>query len=119
VTDEQRRLILQEWRLLPEPPPTREAKSVGSLVEGQMARLGLGERLLEDQMAAAWQDIVGPANAALSKPVSIRKGEVVVAVAQPALKYTFERFHAEEILRRLQERFGSRSVTAVRFRIGS
>jgi len=119
VTEEQRRRILEEWRGLPEPPPGREPRSVSALIEGQIAKLGLRERMLEDQMAAAWQDIVGPSNASLSKPVQIRKGEVVVAVSQPALKYTFERFHADEILRRLQERFGSGAVTSVRFRIGA
>jgi predicted nucleic acid-binding Zn ribbon protein len=119
MTEAQRRQILQEWRLLPEPEKVREPKSVASLIELKISKLGLSERLLEDQLASAWESIVGASNAQLSRPVSIRKGELIVAVAQPALKYTFERFHHREILERLQERFGSSAVRTIRFRTGN
>jgi predicted nucleic acid-binding Zn ribbon protein len=119
VTEAQRRQILLEWRLLPEPEPQREPKSVQALLQAQLGKMGLSERVIEDQLTAAWESIVGPSNAALSRPVSLRKGELVVAVAQPALKYTFERFHAGEILGRLQERFGAETVRSLRFRTGN
>jgi len=119
VTEAQRRQILTEWRLLPEPKPEKAPRSVQSLVEAQLGKLGLADRLIEDQVTAAWESVVGPSNAALSRPVSLRKGELIVGVAQPALKYTFERFHATEILTRLQERFGAATVRTIRFRTGN
>jgi predicted nucleic acid-binding Zn ribbon protein len=119
MTEAQRRQILQEWRLLPEPDKVREPKTVSSLVEAQLSKLGLADRLIEDQLAAAWESVVGAPNASMSRPVSLKKGELIVAVAQPALKYTFERFHAREILTRLQERFGTATVRVIRFRTGN
>ncbi len=92
---------------------------LGDLVEIQIGKLGLKERMLEDQLGAAWAEIVGSSNAQQSKPVQIKRGELIVAVSQPALRYDFERFHGPEILRRLQERFGASMVKRVRFRVGS
>ena len=119
MTAAKRRKVLEEWRLLPEAVPAREARSVGDLVDGQLAALGMTERLVEDQLADAWGEIEGAANASQSRPIQLKKGELIVAVAQPALKYNFERFHAGEILQRLQEQFGKGLVRSVRFKVGS
>ena len=114
-----RERLLQEWRLLPEKKAGRDAQPVGLLLEKQLDALGLKDRLIEDQLVEAWAEAVGRPNADFSKPVQLRRGQLVVAVAQPALLYELERFHKAEILRRLQERFGSGTIREIRFRVGS
>lgn len=108
-----------EWKSDREAWEGRPAKSVAKMIEKEMASLGLNERLMEDQMVAAWAEVVGPANAFHTRPVQLKRGELIVAVSQPALKYDLERFHQAEILRRMQERFGEKTIQAIRFRVGN
>lgn len=114
-----RKRVLQEWRLLPEADSGKEAQAVGRLIERQLDELGLKERMVEDQLAEAWVEAVGRPNADYSKPVQLKRGQLIVAVAQPALLYELERFHKAEILRRLQARFGRGTIQDLRFRVGS
>ena len=79
---------------------------------------GLKDRLVEDQLVEAWVEAVGRPNADFSKPVQLKRGQLIVAVTQPALLYELERFHKAEILRRLQERFGCGTIRDLRFRVG-
>lgn len=119
MTGSQRERLLREWRILPEPKPGREAQRVSVLLEKQLDELGLKERLIEDQLSEAWLEAVGRPNADSSKPVQLKRGQLIVAVAQPALLYELERFHKAEILRRLQARFGKGTIQELRFRVGS
>lgn len=119
MTPYQKQQLLQEWRLLPEKSLGKDFQPVSRLLEKQIAELGLTERMVEDQLVEAWNDAVGKPIADLSKPVQLKRGQLVVAVAQPALLYDLERFHKQEILRRMQERFGSGTVREIRFRVGS
>ena len=52
--------VLAEWRGLEEPFERRErCAPVGDILEKLMPRLGLGERLGEEQIKQAWSGIVG------------------------------------------------------------
>ncbi|MFT5469430.1 MAG: hypothetical protein ACI8UO_004551 [Verrucomicrobiales bacterium] len=93
-------------------------KPISRAIDRQMADLGLNERLIEDQLIEAWEGIVGAANAGGSRPVQLQRGQLIIAVIQPALMYDLERFHKKEILRRLQERFGKAAIRGIRFRVG-
>lgn len=53
-----------------------------------------------------------------SAPLSLREGVLYVRVLQPALHYQFETISKAEILRKLKQRFGGKTVRDVRFRIG-
>ncbi|MDQ6765658.1 MAG: DUF721 domain-containing protein, partial [Verrucomicrobiota bacterium] len=83
-----------------------------------MQQLGLSERLHEDEVIAAWKDIVGDFIAAHSAPVSLRERVLFVRVLQPALHYQFEAISKPEILRKLKRRFGGKTIQNVRFRLG-
>lgn len=95
------------------------AKPIGRDLDKQMQSLGLNERLIEDQLVEAWEGIVGPANASLSRPVQLQRGQLIVAVSQPAVMYDLDRFHKSEILERLQTRFGRKMIRGLRFRVGN
>ncbi len=107
------------WKSRREAMEGKKAKDVSVELEKVLSKLGIQERLLEDQLLAAWEEIVGPAVGHNSRPVHIKRGELIVAVTQPALKYDLERFHRAEILRRMQERFGTGTIRSIRFRVGN
>jgi predicted nucleic acid-binding Zn ribbon protein len=111
--------IIAEWRGLPERKlrPDR-CKPAGELVPTLMQKLGLRERLHETEVMEAWEEIVGTFIAAHSTPSALREGTLYVRVLQPALHYELEQVSKREILRKLKQRFGSRTIRDVRFRVG-
>ena len=65
-----RRKVLSEWRGLDEPKSRAErCASVSDLLQKVMPKLGLGERLGEQQVTAAWREVVGDFLALHSLPV--------------------------------------------------
>lgn len=83
-----------------------------------MQKLGLRERLHENDVMEAWASIVGDFIAAHSAPVALRHGILYVRVLQPALHYELDQISKIQILRKLKQRFGSRTIREVRFRVG-
>jgi len=83
-----------------------------------MQKLGLKERLQGTEILAAWKSLVGEFIAAHSCPVALRDGVLYVHVLQPALHYELERVTKPEIVRKLKQRFGTRTIRDLRFRLG-
>ena len=111
--------VIAEWRGLPEPKPRPDRwKSAGELLPALMQKLGLRERLHENEVAEAWSAIVGDFIATHSAPVALRDGVLYVRVLQPALHYELEQISRAHILRKLKQRFGTRTIRDVRFRVG-
>ncbi len=110
--------VIAEWRGLPEEHfPRDTAKPVGVVLAGVMRQLGLDGRLREEEIIAAWQDIVGEFLAQHSVPQSLVDGVLHVRVLQPSMHFEMDRTWRPEIVRKLKKRFG-RSVRDVRFRVG-
>jgi len=114
-----RAAVIAEWRGLPERKirPDRW-QSPADMVPKLMQRLGLRERLHEGEVIDAWSKIVGDFIAAHSAPVALREGVLYVRVLQPALHYELEQISKSEILRKLKQRFGGKTIRDVRFRVG-
>jgi predicted nucleic acid-binding Zn ribbon protein len=111
--------VIAEWRGLREQPFVREtAKPIGEPLGKLMQALGLGDRLREDEVKAAWHGIVGDFLATHSEPVALRDGTLIVRVLQPTLHYELDRVWKPKLLQKLRQRFGSRTVRDVKFRIG-
>jgi predicted nucleic acid-binding Zn ribbon protein len=83
-----------------------------------MKKLGLAERLQESEILGAWKALVGEFIATHSCPVALRDGVLYVHVLQPALLYELERVNRPQILRKLKQRFGTKVIRDLRFRIG-
>jgi predicted nucleic acid-binding Zn ribbon protein len=114
-----RTTVLAEWRGLPERKTRADRwQSPADLVPKLMQRLGLRERLHETEVIEAWSKIVGEFIAAHSAPVALREGVLYVRVLQPALHYELEQVSKIEILRKLKQRFGTKAIRDVRFRLG-
>ena len=111
--------VIAEWRGLPEKKVRPDRwQAPGDLLPKLMQQLGLSERIRETEVMDAWKQIVGDFIAAHSAPVSLRAGVLYVRVLQPALHYQFEQISKVEILRKLKQRFGTKIVREIRFRLG-
>ena len=114
-----RAAAIAEWRGLPEKHMRADRwLSPADLMPKLMQRLGLRERLRETEIIDAWSKIVGDFIAAHSAPVALREGVLYVRVLQPALHYELEQISKTEILRKLKQRFGSKTIRDLRFRVG-
>jgi predicted nucleic acid-binding Zn ribbon protein len=119
MTASLRAAVIAEWRGLPEKSaPANRWQSASELLPKLMQRLGLRERLQETEVIEAWAKIVGDFIAAHSTPVALREGVLYVRVLQPALHYELEQISKIDILRKLKQRFGSKTIRDVRFRVG-
>jgi len=114
-----RAAVIAEWRGLPDRKMRPDRwQSPAELMPKLMQRLGLRERLRETEVIDAWSKIVGDFIAAHSMPVALREGVLYVRVLQPALHYELEQISKSEILRKLKQRFGGKTIRDVRFRVG-
>lgn len=114
-----RAAVIAEWRGLPEKKTRPDRwQAPGDLLPKLMQTLGLSERLHEREVLEAWTHVVGDFIAAHSCPVSLREGVLFVRVLQPALHYQFETISKAEILRKLKQRFGGKTIKQIRFRLG-
>ena len=96
---------------------TDKCASVGALLQKILPKLGLNERLGEQQVMEAWQEIVGDFLARHSLPVALSGGVLTVQVLQPSVRYELDRNWKTDILAKLQTRFGPRTVREIRFRL--
>jgi predicted nucleic acid-binding Zn ribbon protein len=111
--------VIAEWRGWAERKMRADRwQSPAELMPKLMQRLGLRERLRETEVIYAWSKIVGDFIAAHSAPVALREGVLYVRVLQPALHYELEQISKTEILRKLKQRFGGKTIRDVRFRVG-
>ena len=114
-----RATVLQEWRGLPQIIPRRDrCQQSSDLLPALMQKLGLKERLRESEVIEAWSSIVGEFIAAHSAPVALREGTLYVRVLQPSLHYELEQIAKMQILRKLKQRFGGKTIRELRFRLG-
>ena len=114
-----RAAVIAEWRGLPDRKRSADRwQSAAEAVPKLMQRLGLRERLRETEVIDAWSKIVGDFIAAHSTPVALREGVLYVRVLQPALHYELEQISKPEVLRKLKQRFGTKTIRDIRFRVG-
>jgi predicted nucleic acid-binding Zn ribbon protein len=110
--------VIAEWRGYEEKPfPRDTSRPVSALIGKVMSELGLGERLREEEVLAAWNEVVGEFIARHSAPRRLVDGVLHVRVLQPAMLYELDRTMRPEIVRKLKKRFG-RMVKDVKFRVG-
>ncbi len=110
---------MAEFRGYWEPDDTSEFAhdDIGKVIGSTLKKLGLKDRFDEDQVKAAWREIVGEFVAQNSQPIGMNRKALLVQVLQPAVHYTLERMKGQ-ILEKMQARFGRENIREVRFRIG-
>lgn len=95
-------------------PQTREV-CVSDIIPDLVARLGLEGRLWEQTLLQEWPSLVGPAIARRARPGGLQRRTLIVYVSNSAWLHELERFAKEELLQRLQSRFGADRIRSIRF----
>jgi predicted nucleic acid-binding Zn ribbon protein len=114
-----RQRVIQEWRGLPEPEAKQDRTlSIREVLVQLAPKLGLEGRLREEEIIAAWAEIVGDFFARHSRPVRLHQGALVVNVLQPTVLYELDRQWKSVILAKLKKRFGGKVIRELRFRVG-
>ena len=90
----------------------------GDVVRKVMKSLGLADRLKADEVLGAWREIVGDFFAKHSAPQQLKDGVLYVSVLQPTVHFELDRVWRRDIIAKLKERFGSRTVREIKFRLG-
>jgi predicted nucleic acid-binding Zn ribbon protein len=108
-----------EWRGLPQMPFVRDtAIPIAEALTKVMTGLGLKDRLREEEVLRTWKEIVGDFIAAHSLPQRLQDGVLYVRVLQPTVHYELDRIWKPQILAKLRDRFGARTVRDIKFRVG-
>lgn len=100
------------WRNRKDERTIRET-SIGEIVDGLMRERAFARGVPIGQLAAAWDAVVGPRLAAESAPVSLERGELVVAASDGPWGAQM-RFLAAEIRTKANAALGSADVERVR-----
>jgi len=118
MTPAQRAFVISEWRGLPEPPPRPDRRQpVADVIDTVMRKLGLGERLRQEQVLAAWRELVGDFIATHAAPHRLERGTLYIRVLEPTMHYELDRVWKPQILARFRERFG-KGIREIRFQLG-
>ena len=113
------RLVIEEWRGLPEPEEKLDRTlSIREVLVQLAPKLGLEGRLREEEITFAWAEIVGDFFAKHSRPVRLHQGVLLVNVLQPTVLYELDRQWKSLILTKLKKRFGGKLIRELRFRVG-
>lgn len=102
------------WRPLPGPsaPPVRVADTLDRV----LGRLGTPSRAGVEVCFERWDEVVGEAMAARTRPVAIDGETLVVACDEPALT-THVRFLEPQLVARLGELSGDRRIRRIEVRV--
>lgn len=112
-----RERIVAEWRGYSEPKPDRVAR-LDATLSALMKKLGLADRLHQEEIVREWSALVGDFLAAHSVPDRIRERVLIVRVIQPTLLYELDRQWKPQILAKLKAKYGVKVIKDVRFRAG-
>ena len=110
--------ILQEWRGAEEPADLnagihRAEKFVAAILRAAGAEDGLHE----DQVRATWKELAGDFIASHTEPVSVKSGNLVLRVTQPALRFQLEQMKPM-LLKRIRIQLGEDKVKSIKFTLG-
>lgn len=89
-----------------------------ALIEKIFRRHGLGEAYRAQEPALVWPKVVGARIAAITEPLYVQNGVLVVAVPSHVFQHEFHLLRAE-FRKKLNEHFGEERVRDVRFVVES
>ena len=113
------RRVLAEWRGVDEAPDLSGFEHrMGELLLKVLEKAGLSERCLEEELAAMWVKAVGEFLANNSKPVGWKDGVLIVAVLQPAIRYSLQGPLKKQILEKMRPLMAPRQLKDIRFQLG-
>lgn len=99
-------------------PGKRGPERLGDLLRGFLERHGMEERLAEAAVVPEWAERVGPAIAAVTTPLRVAQGTLVVAVRSSAWLMELQMME-RRILETLNEGRGRGRIRRIRFVMGT
>ena len=113
-----RKRILQEWRGCEEVLDLNAGiQKAENFVSSILNAAGAEDGLHEDQVKDTWQELAGDFLARHTDPVSVKNGNLVLRVTQPAM-----RFHLEQmkpmLLTRIRGKLGEDRIKSIKFTLG-
>ncbi len=110
--------LMSMWRGVEDGPlldcPTQ---TLGALIPIVMSGWKLDDKLRQEDVAAAWSELVGTFIAKQTAPDGFKRSVLTVRVLQPAVHHTLM-MQKGLLLKKLQDRFGKDTVRNVKFRHG-
>jgi predicted nucleic acid-binding Zn ribbon protein len=110
--------LMREWLGCDKPDDlaaniSRAATWVDEILRKQF----FAESLDEDEVKAVWKELAGEFIGAHTEPVSVKEGNLVLRVTQPAMRFHLEQMKPE-LLRKIKGRFGADKIKSVKFTLG-
>ena len=90
-------------------------RSLGSVLEGLIDRLGIRRRLLDAAAVDAWSEVTGPAIAAVTDSVWMSSGRLFVKISSPTWRHELN-LQRDEWKDRINRQVGSPVVKEIVFR---
>jgi predicted nucleic acid-binding Zn ribbon protein len=88
---------------------------LGDVLGKLLPKLGIATRIKESDILSAWSGIVGDFIAQHSQPERLVNGTLQIRVMQPSVRYELDRVWKPEIIRKLREQFGERTIRDIKF----
>jgi len=96
---------------------TRKEKAIGDVLKETLKKLVSPSRPSEEGVLILWEAAAGTAAAKHSKPIDIKKSELIVSVDSSSWLYEMT-MRKKAILKSLEGKFGKKVIKNIRFRIG-
>ena len=110
--------ILREWRGADEPTDLNAGIHLAeNFVAAILRAAGAEDGLHEDQVRATWKELAGDFIARHTEPISVKGGNLVLRVTQPALRFQLEQMKPM-LLTRIREQLGEGRIKTIKFNIG-
>lgn len=113
--------MIGDLRRLPFQEPRRQrkrpTKDLTTIVEELMEKYQVGRDSPENTIRDHWKEIVGPANAAYSHPVTIERGRLLVLVSHAVVRSEIFH-HRESIAEKIRALPGCKDVRNLNIRAG-
>jgi predicted nucleic acid-binding Zn ribbon protein len=94
-----------------------EAESVGSVLDGVLARIALLRLDWIDELAQVWPEVAGKAVAAHTRPARLEGPRLIVYVDQHVWMQELQRSGKKPLLANIWKRFGANKIKDILFRL--
>lgn len=110
--------ILREWRGADEPVDLNAGIHLAEkFVAAILRAAGAEDGLNEDQVRATWKELAGDFIARHTEPISVKGGNLVLRVTQPALRFQLEQMKPM-LLGRIRNQLGEGRIKTIKFQLG-
>ena len=110
--------ILREWRGAEEPADLNAGVHLArNFVAAILRAAGAEDGLHEDQVRATWKELAGDFIARHTEPISVKSGNLVLRVTQPALRFQLEQMKPM-LLTRIRNQLGEGRIQSIKFQLG-